>query len=58
MIKSLCFLKVELYYSLVRYKDKFYKAMTNVGYNPTVKGEKLCVETNIQIFMNVSTGNM
>ncbi|MBS5823740.1 MAG: bifunctional riboflavin kinase/FAD synthetase [Clostridium argentinense] len=39
-----------VYYSLVRYKDKFYKAMTNVGYNPTVKGEKLCVETNIQDF--------
>lgn len=39
-----------VYYSLVKYKDKLYKAMTNVGYNPTVKGKKLCVETNILDF--------
>jgi riboflavin kinase/FMN adenylyltransferase len=39
-----------VYYSLVKYKDRFYKAMTNVGYNPTVKGKKLCVETNILDF--------
>lgn len=32
--------KAGVYFTLVRYKDKIYKGMTNVGYNPTV------VETN------------
>ncbi|GAA0124285.1 bifunctional riboflavin kinase/FAD synthetase [Clostridium sp. ATCC 25772] len=36
-----------VYYTLVRYKGNVYHAMTNIGFNPTVNGKNLSVETNI-----------
>lgn len=36
-----------VYYSNVSYGEKMYKGITNVGYNPTVNGNKLSIETNI-----------
>lgn len=36
-----------VYYTLVKYKGKIYKSMTNIGMNPTVNGNNLSVETNI-----------
>ncbi|SHH42867.1 riboflavin kinase / FMN adenylyltransferase [Clostridium collagenovorans DSM 3089] len=42
-----------VYYTVVEYKDKFYKGITNIGYNPTVNGNKLSVETHIIDFEEV-----
>lgn len=39
-----------VYYTLVKYNNEIYKAMTNIGYNPTVNGENLNIETNILDF--------
>ena len=36
-----------VYYTTVEYDNLFYKAITNIGYNPTVEGGKLSVETYI-----------
>lgn len=36
-----------VYYSAVEVGEKFFKGITNIGYNPTVKGGKLSVETHI-----------
>ncbi|MEW9093891.1 MAG: bifunctional riboflavin kinase/FAD synthetase [Clostridiaceae bacterium] len=36
-----------VYFTLVEYKGKFYKGVTNVGYNPTVEDGKLGIETHI-----------
>lgn len=42
-----------VYYTVVEYKEKFYKGITNIGYNPTVNGNKLSVETHIIDFEEV-----
>ncbi|NLZ48207.1 MAG: bifunctional riboflavin kinase/FAD synthetase [Clostridiales bacterium] len=43
--------KAGVYYTLVGYKDKLYKGMTNVGYNPTVAlTEEINIETYILDF--------
>lgn len=34
-----------VYYTVVEYDNVMYKAITNIGYNPTVEGGKLSVET-------------
>ncbi len=39
-----------VYYTIVEYKGIYYKGITNVGYNPTVKGKKLSIETHILDF--------
>jgi riboflavin kinase/FMN adenylyltransferase len=39
-----------VYYTVVEYENHFYKAITNIGYNPTVEGGKLSVETHILNF--------
>jgi riboflavin kinase/FMN adenylyltransferase len=39
-----------VYYTVVEYYNKTYKAITNIGYNPTVEGGKLSVETYILDF--------
>lgn len=39
-----------VYYTIVYYKNKPYKGITNVGYNPTVEDNRLSVETNILNF--------
>ncbi|MBU3110792.1 bifunctional riboflavin kinase/FAD synthetase [Clostridium lacusfryxellense] len=39
-----------VYYTVVEYENVFYKAITNIGYNPTVEGGKLSVETHILNF--------
>jgi len=39
-----------VYYTIVEYENHFYKAITNIGYNPTVEGGKLSVETFILDF--------
>ena len=39
-----------VYYTTVEYDNLLYKAITNIGYNPTVKGGKLSVETYILDF--------
>lgn len=39
-----------VYYTIVEYENHFYKAITNIGYNPTVEGGKLSVETHILNF--------
>lgn len=39
-----------VYFSVVEYNKKLYKGITNIGYNPTVKGGKLSVETYIVDF--------
>ncbi|MBU5482790.1 bifunctional riboflavin kinase/FAD synthetase [Clostridium sp. MSJ-11] len=36
-----------VYFTLVEYEGKFYKGVTNVGYNPTVEDGKLGIETHI-----------
>lgn len=42
--------KEGVYFTAVLYNEKLYKGITNIGYNPTVKGEKLNVETHILNF--------
>ena len=39
-----------VYYTVVEYNSYLYKAITNIGYNPTVEGGKLSVETHILNF--------
>ena len=39
-----------VYYTLAQYDNIIYKAITNIGYNPTVEGGKLLVETYILNF--------
>lgn len=39
-----------VYYSYVEYHKAFYKGITNIGYNPTVDGKKLSIETHILDF--------
>lgn len=39
-----------VYFTVVEYDNHFYKAITNIGYNPTVVGHKLSVETFILNF--------
>jgi len=39
-----------VYYTLAEYENNIYKAITNIGYNPTVEGGKLSVETYILNF--------
>ena len=39
-----------VYYTLAEYDNHIYKAITNIGYNPTVEGGKLSVETYILNF--------
>ncbi|MBU3159235.1 bifunctional riboflavin kinase/FAD synthetase [Clostridium frigoris] len=39
-----------VYYTIIEYNNCFYKAITNIGYNPTVEGGKLSVETYILDF--------
>lgn len=39
-----------VYGTIVEYKNCFYKAITNIGYNPTLEGSKLSIETNILNF--------
>ncbi|MEG0641526.1 MAG: bifunctional riboflavin kinase/FAD synthetase [Clostridium sp.] len=36
-----------VYFTIVEYNNKDYKGITNIGFNPTVYGNKLSVETNI-----------
>lgn len=38
---------IGVYASLVEYKDKVYKGMTNIGFRPTINDRQLTVETNI-----------
>lgn len=39
-----------VYYTKVKIGKKFYKGITNIGYNPTVNGNNLTVETHILDF--------
>ncbi|GAA0783345.1 bifunctional riboflavin kinase/FAD synthetase [Hathewaya limosa] len=36
-----------VYYTIVEYEKKLYRGITNIGFNPTVNGNNLSVETNI-----------
>ncbi|MBV4426704.1 bifunctional riboflavin kinase/FAD synthetase [Clostridium tyrobutyricum] len=42
--------KEGVYFTAVKFENKFYKGITNVGYNPTTNDNKLSVETNILDF--------
>ncbi|GIM27796.1 riboflavin biosynthesis protein [Clostridium polyendosporum] len=42
--------KVGVYYTNVKHDSKIYKGITSVGFNPTVNGRELTVETNILDF--------
>ena len=39
-----------VYYTIIEHDNFLYKAITNIGYNPTVEGGKLSVETHILNF--------
>ena len=39
-----------VYYTNVKYKEKIYKGITNIGFNPTVNGNNLTIETYILDF--------
>lgn len=39
-----------VYYTIAMYEGNLYKGISNIGYNPTVNGEHLSVETNILNF--------
>lgn len=39
-----------VYYTIVEYNEKFFKGITNVGYNPTTEDNKLSIETHILDF--------
>lgn len=39
-----------VYGTIVEYKKSFYKGITNIGFNPTVDGKKLSIETHILNF--------
>jgi riboflavin kinase/FMN adenylyltransferase len=45
--------KIGVYYTNTVYKSKLYKSITSIGYNPTVKGKNITIETYIliKIFM-------
>lgn len=42
-----------VYFTMVEYKGAMYKGITNVGYNPTVNGNKLSIETHVLNFDEV-----
>ena len=48
--KSFVVPKGGVYGTIVEYKNNFYKGITNIGYNPTLEGNKLSIETNILNF--------
>lgn len=48
--KQLILPKGGVYYTLAKYDNQIYKAISNIGYNPTVEGGKLSVETYILDF--------
>ena len=48
--KSFVVPKGGVYGTIVEYKNNFYKGITNIGYNPTLEGDKLSIETNILNF--------
>lgn len=39
-----------VYFTIIEIKNKFYKGITNVGYNPTVNGQKLSIESHVLDF--------
>lgn len=39
-----------VYYTKIKHNNKFYKGITSVGYNPTVNGKELTIETYILDF--------
>ncbi len=39
-----------VYYTVAEIQGKYYKGLTNVGYNPTVNGDKLSIETHLLDF--------
>jgi riboflavin kinase/FMN adenylyltransferase len=39
-----------VYYTIVEYKKRIFKGITNVGYNPTTQDNKLSIETHILDF--------
>lgn len=39
-----------VYYTAVSYNNTLYKGITNIGYNPTVNGKKLSIETHMLDF--------
>lgn len=39
-----------VYYTNVEFNNKLYRGISNIGYNPTVKGKKLSIETHILNF--------
>ncbi|WP_291647494.1 bifunctional riboflavin kinase/FAD synthetase [Clostridium sp.] len=45
-----------VYYTNVEYNNKAYKGITSVGYNPTVNGQQLTIETYILDFNNTIYG--
>lgn len=42
--------KVGVYYTNIKYLNKIYKGITSIGYNPTVNGQHLTIETYILDF--------
>ncbi|MBP2031673.1 riboflavin kinase/FMN adenylyltransferase [Clostridium algifaecis] len=42
--------KEGVYFTIVKYKDNYYRGITNVGDNPTTNDNKLSIETNILNF--------
>lgn len=42
--------KQGVYFTIVEYKNSYYKGITNIGYNPTVNNKNLTVETHILNF--------
>lgn len=48
--KSFIVPKGGVYGTIIEYKNNFYKGITNIGYNPTLEGNKLSIETNILNF--------
>ncbi|HSQ87908.1 bifunctional riboflavin kinase/FAD synthetase [Romboutsia sp.] len=48
--KDMIIPKNGIYATKVHIEDKMYYGATNIGYNPTVNGEKLSIETNILEF--------
>jgi len=49
--------KIGVYYTNVEIDNKVYKGITSVGYNPTVNGKKLTIETFILNFEKEIYGN-
>ncbi|MEG1255179.1 bifunctional riboflavin kinase/FAD synthetase [Clostridium sp.] len=45
-----------VYSTVVEYNGTFYRGITNVGYNPTLQGKKLSIETHILNFNRVIYG--